>query len=133
VRIVPYTGAEKESLQAALDRHRDAVVWKTQGVSDEDLRRPVTPSGTNLIGLVKHLGSVEYGWFCETFGRESDAVVFEDADPDADMRAAPGESTADILAYYARARAAADAVIAELDSRRRAPPGTARRSRCAGC
>jgi Protein of unknown function (DUF664) len=115
VRIVPYTGGEKESLQAALDRHRDAVVWKTQGVSDEDLRRPMTPSGTNLIGLVKHLGSVEYGWFCETFGRESDAVVFEDADPDADMRAAPGESTADILAYYARARAAADAVIGELD------------------
>jgi uncharacterized damage-inducible protein DinB len=114
-RIVPYTGGEKESLRAALDRHRDVVVWKTRGLTDEQLRRTMTPTGTNLIGLVKHLGSVEYGWFCDTFGRESDAVRFDDAEPDADMRAAPGESTAQILDYYARAREAADAVIAELD------------------
>ena len=50
------------------------MVWKAQGVSDEDLRRPDdAQSARTCIGLVKHLGSVEYGWFCETFGRESDA------------------------------------------------------------
>lgn len=112
---VPYTGSEKESLQASLDRHRDAVLWKVEGVSDEDLRRPLTPSGTNLIGLVKHLAAVEYGWFCETFGRPVEPLPFDPDEPDADLRAAPGETTGAILAFYARARAAADAVIADLD------------------
>jgi hypothetical protein len=37
--------------------------------SDEDLRRPMVASGTNLLGMLKHLASVEYGWFCMTFGR----------------------------------------------------------------
>jgi hypothetical protein len=58
---------------------------------------------------------VEYGWFCETFGRESEAIPFDDDDPDADMLAKPDETTAAILAYYGRARAAADRVIDELD------------------
>jgi uncharacterized damage-inducible protein DinB len=112
---VPFTGGEKQSLHVSLDRHRDVVLWKTDGLSDEQLRRPMTPSGTNLLGLVKHLGSVEYGWFCETFGRESKALAFDENDPDADMRADPGETTADILAYYGRARSAADRVIDELE------------------
>ncbi|MQA97525.1 MAG: DUF664 domain-containing protein [Streptosporangiales bacterium] len=116
MRRVPPLGGEKESLHVALDRHRDVVVWKLEGLDDERLRRPMTPSGTNLLGLVKHLASVEYGWFCETFGRpvhDELPPVFEV--PEADMRAEPGESTADILAFYARARAAADRAIAEID------------------
>ena len=112
---VPYTGGEKESLHAALDRHRDVVLWKLQGLDDEQLRRRITPSGTNLLGLVKHLASVEYGWFCETFGRASDAIPFDESNPDADMRAEPHETTQAIVEYYGRARAAADHAIEELD------------------
>ncbi|GAB7190482.1 DinB family protein [Kineococcus sp. NUM-3379] len=112
---VPYAAGEKETLHAALDSHRDVVVWKLQGLDDEQLRRALTPSGTSLLGLVKHLASVEYGWFCTTFGRPSQEVRFEESDPDADWRVEPGESTEDVLAYYARARAAADAAVAELD------------------
>lgn len=108
-------GAEKESLHASLDRHRDIVLWKLDGLDDEQLRRPMVPSGTNLIGLVKHLASVEYMWFCGTFGRPSDEIPFDRNDPNADMRAAPAESTDDIVAYYGRSRAAADAVLDELD------------------
>jgi hypothetical protein len=89
---VPFTGGEKESLHVSLDRHRNAVVWKLEGLDDTQARRPMTPSGTNLLGLVKHLASAEYGWFCETFGRESDAVPFDPDDPDADMRAEPHET-----------------------------------------
>jgi Protein of unknown function (DUF664) len=103
---VPFTGAEKESLHVSLDRHRDVVVWKLEGLADTQRRRPMTPSGTNLLGLVKQLASAEYGWFCETFGRESDAVPFDPDDPDADMRAEPHETTAGIVEYYGRARAA---------------------------
>ena len=112
--IVPYTGGEKESLQASLDRHREVVLWKLEGLDDEQLRRPMTPSGTNLLGLVKHLAAVEYGWFCETFGRETEPLPFDPDDENADLRVGPQESTADILAFYARARAAADRVIDEL-------------------
>ncbi|NRQ33470.1 DinB family protein [Nonomuraea sp. NN258] len=114
-RRVPFTGDEKESLHVSLDRHRDAVVWKLDGLDDEQVRRRLTPSGTSLLGVVKHLAVVEYGWFCEPFGREREPYSFKiEADGD-DMRVEPDETTADILALYARARAAADQVIADLD------------------
>lgn len=111
---VPFTGGEKESLRASLDRHREVVLWKVEGLDDEALRRPLTPSGTNLLGLVKHLAANEYGWFCETFGREVEPLPFDADDPEADLRVEPGESTADVLAFYARSRAAADRAIAEV-------------------
>ncbi|MFJ9774928.1 DinB family protein [Kitasatospora sp. NPDC101157] len=116
VKIVPFTGSEKESLHTALDRHRDVVLWKVQGLDDEQLRRPMTPSGTNLLGLVKHLGGAELGWFRETFGLETGPLPFDiDADESSDMRIEPHESTADVLAFYARARAAADEAIDQLE------------------
>jgi len=108
---VPFTGAEKESLKVSLDRHRDAVLWKLEGLGDDDLRRPMVPSGTSLLGLVKHLAAVEYGWFCDTFGREIEPLPFDDDD----LRVRPEETTEDILAFYGRARAAADQAIDELD------------------
>jgi len=114
-RRVPFRGGEKESLHVALDRHRDAILWKLDGLSDADLRRQMTPSGTSLLGMVKHLASVEYAWFCSTFGRETEQLpVLTKSDPDADFRIEPHETTADILAFYARARAAADQAIQEL-------------------
>lgn len=114
-QLVPLTGGEKESLHVSLDRHRDAVLWKLEGLGDEQLRRPMTPSGTSLLGLVKHLAAVEYGWFCFTFGRETEPLPFRDDDPDADLRVEPTETTMDIVEFYGRARTAADQVIEELD------------------
>jgi hypothetical protein len=113
-RRVSATGGEKESLLASLERHRDVVGWKLAGLDDEAVRRPMTPSGTSLLGLVKHLGADEYGWFCETFGRPTEPLPFDDDDPDADLRLRPEETTAEVFAFYGRARAAADAVIADL-------------------
>ena len=108
---VPFLGGEKESLHVALDRHRDAVLWKLEGLSDEDLRRPMTPSGTSLLGLVKHLASVEYAGFCMTFGRQTEPLPFSDDDPDADLRVRPDETSDQVLAFYSRARSASDRVI----------------------
>ena len=120
IRSVPGTAGEKETLHVALDRHRDVVLWKLEGLDDEQLRRPMTPSGTTMLGLVKHLAAVEYGWFCDTFGRPTepriealDAAVA--IDPDADWRVEQDESTADILDFYARARAAAELAVQEID------------------
>jgi Protein of unknown function (DUF664) len=113
---VPFIGGEKESLQASLDRHRDAVLWKLDGLDYASLHRPMTPSGTSLLGLVKHLAGVEYEWFCETFGRPSEPMPFEtEAAPESDMRAQPEDTTESIVAFYARARAASDKVIGDLD------------------
>ncbi|HEY2813759.1 MAG TPA: DinB family protein [Acidimicrobiales bacterium] len=111
---VPFTGDEKTSMLVAINRHRDAAVWKLDGLDDEQLRRPMVPSGSSLLGIVKHMAYVEYGWFCETFGRETEDVSFDENDPDADSRIEPGESTADVLAFYARARAAADQAVDEI-------------------
>jgi uncharacterized damage-inducible protein DinB len=111
---VPFKADEKTSLHVALDRHRDVVLWKLDGLDDEQLRRPMTPSGTNLLGLVKHLAYVEWGWFCEPFGREVETLPVDEDDPDSDLRVRPEEATGDGLGAYARARAAADKVIDEL-------------------
>ncbi|ABS06135.1 DinB family protein [Kineococcus radiotolerans] len=107
---VPLRGEEKASLHISLDRHRDAVLWKLEGLDEEQLRRPMTPTGTNLLGLVKHLAGVEYEWLPKTYGRATEPL---ETDVVADMNAGPHESTADIVAFYGRARAASDAVIAE--------------------
>ncbi len=112
---VPFTGSEKESLFASLERHRAAVLWKIENLDDASLRRGMTPSGTNLLGLVKHLAAVEYAWFCETFGVPTEPLPFDQDDENADLRVRPDETTQDVLAFYARARAAADQVIAAYD------------------
>ncbi|OLZ70816.1 hypothetical protein AV521_12425 [Streptomyces sp. IMTB 2501] len=111
--MTPYSAGEKQTLHASLNRHRDAVLWKLQGLDDEQLRRPMTPTGTNLLGLVKHLASVEYGWFVETFGGETEPLWFDPYENE-DMRITPDEATDRIIAFYGRARAAADAMITEL-------------------
>ena len=112
---MPYTGGEKESLQASLNRHRDAVVWKLQGLGDTELRRAMLPSGNTLLGLVKHLATWEYIWICRTFGHPAEQLPIDGGDDCADVRIEPGDSTAGILAFYSRARAAADQVIGEVD------------------
>jgi uncharacterized damage-inducible protein DinB len=96
----------KADLVRYLNRARDALIWKLDGLSEYDVRRPMTPTGTNLLGLVKHVASVEFGYFGETFGRpfpESLPWLDDGADPNADMWAAPGESREYIVGLYRRA------------------------------
>ena len=59
----PYLGDEAETLAGFLDFHRATLLWKLEGLDDEQLRRPMVPSGTSLLGLVKHLAYVERWWF----------------------------------------------------------------------
>jgi hypothetical protein len=70
------TGSDpKADLHLYLQAARDALLWKLDGLSEYDLRRPLTPTGTNLLGLVKHVALVESGYFGETFGRPFDAPL----------------------------------------------------------
>lgn len=107
----------KADLHAYLQRGRDALLWKLEGLSEHDVRRPLVPSGTNLLGLVTHLTGVELGYFAETFGRPFDDPPwwFPDSDePNVDMWARPEESRAEVVHRYRRVCAHSDEVIRSL-------------------
>ena len=108
----------KSDLKRYLQEAREALLWKLEGLSEYDVRRPLVRTGTNLLGLVKHVASVEFGSFGETFGRPSGEPLpwFEaDAEPNADMWATVDESREQIVALYHRAWVHSDATINALD------------------
>jgi uncharacterized damage-inducible protein DinB len=107
----------KADLHRYLQIARDALLWKLESASEYDVRRPMVPSGTNLLGLVKHVASVEAGYFGETFGRpfrEPLPWVDEDAEPNADMWATADEPRHQIVALYRRVWAHSDVTIDTL-------------------
>ena len=108
----------KPDLHRYLRTARDVLMWKLDGLSEYDIRRPMTPTGTNLLGLIKHVASVELGYFGDTFGRPSGEPLpwFEPgAEPNADMWAAADETRDQIIGLYQRAQAHSDATIEALE------------------
>jgi uncharacterized damage-inducible protein DinB len=106
----------KEHLHQYLRDAREALLWKMDNLSEYDVRRPLVPTGTNLLGLVKHVASTASGYFGVTFGRPfPEPIPWLGGEPDADMWAAPGESRADIVGMYRRVWQHADETIAALD------------------
>jgi len=99
------TADQTADLRRYLQSARDALLWKLEGLSEYDQRRPMVPTGTNLLGLVKHMAGVEAGYLGETFGRtfpEELPWMAEDAEDNADMWATPHESSAEIVELYRR-------------------------------
>src|SRR5215207_5618210 len=109
----------KEELHRKLQAARAGVLSKLDGLSEYDLRRPMTPTGTNLLGLVKHLAGVEYGYLGDSFNRPASETMswIEDGSiwESADMWATPDESSEYLIGLYQRACAHADQTIADLD------------------
>jgi uncharacterized damage-inducible protein DinB len=107
----------KSDLRRYLQTARDALLWKLEGLSEYDVRRPMTPTGTNLLGLVKHAATAELEYFGRVFGRPSDmgAPWDDESDPNGDFYAKPDESREDIVEFYRRAREHANATIEALD------------------
>jgi uncharacterized damage-inducible protein DinB len=96
---------------------REGLLSKLDGLSEYDAHRPLTPTGTSLLGLVKHVASVELGYLGETFGRPSgrDLPWFADgAEPDADMWATADESREEIIELHRFSAAHCDATIEAL-------------------
>jgi hypothetical protein len=107
----------KGFLHDSLRRSRDAILWKLEGLSDYDARRPLVPTGTNLLGLVKHLTYGQAWYFGRCFDRPLAEQLTEwddGAEPNADMYARADESRTFIVERYERACAHADATIDEL-------------------
>jgi uncharacterized damage-inducible protein DinB len=108
----------KADLHRYLQMAREALLWKLDGLSDHDVRRPMTPTGTNLLGLVKHVASVEVGYLGVVFGRpfgEPLPWYADGAEPNADMWATADESREQIVGLYHQAWAHSDVTIHTLE------------------
>ena len=107
----------KTELHRYLQSGREALLWKLEDLTEYDIRRPLVPTGTNLLGLVKHTAGVEAGYFGDTFGRpfpEPLPFMADDAEPNADLWATAAESREQIVALYRRVWEHADATIRAL-------------------
>ena len=124
----------KAALQHYLQEARDALLWKLEGLGERDLRLPRTPTGTNLLGIVRHVANVEIGYFGPTFGREwphpdhplrvgdEDA----DADPQADWWVPADVSAAEVAEFYRQVGRSATRPSPTSRSTRAAPSVVAR-------
>jgi uncharacterized damage-inducible protein DinB len=110
-------GELKSDLIDYLQGARDALVWKLDGLSEYDIRRPMTPTGTNLLGLVKHTTGSHLRYFGTVFARDLGVELpwaSETFEPSADMWATPEESRNEITSLYRAVCAAADTTINDL-------------------
>jgi uncharacterized damage-inducible protein DinB len=111
---------EKQTLHQYLQNAREVLLWKLEGLSDYDVRRPMTPTGTNLLGLVKHCAGVE----CQYFGGVVDRPFSgedgldwredDDAELSGHMYATAAESREQVTDFYRQVWAHSDATIQEL-------------------
>jgi uncharacterized damage-inducible protein DinB len=111
---------EKTVLLRYLRSSRDDLIWKLDGLSERDARLPRTPTGNNLLGVIKHCLNVEAGYFGPTFGREfptpQELVPMEayDEDPQADWYARADETKDGLVDLYRRVALFADQTIEQL-------------------
>ncbi|WP_433381657.1 DinB family protein [Actinoplanes sp. CA-142083] len=107
----------KANLHRYLREAREALLGKLDGLPEYDVRRPLVPTGTNLLGLVKHVSSVTAGYFGEVFDRPFPEFIpglHEDDEPNADMWATADESRDAVIGLWHRVWAHADATIEAL-------------------
>jgi uncharacterized damage-inducible protein DinB len=108
---------EKGTLLHYLRRCRADLLSKLDGLDEYEVRRPMTPTGTNLLGLVKHVASVELGYSTDVFGRPSGRELpwfADDAEPDADFWAPPEETREEIVELHHFSAAHSDATVEAL-------------------
>ena len=107
----------KDYLRNELHWIREAVVWKLDGLAEYDVRRPLTSTGTNLLGLVKHLATWEARYFGDVFDRPLPEPLPRWDDKSAegtDFWAAEHESREEIIDFYRRVWRHSDATIDAL-------------------
>jgi hypothetical protein len=108
----------KADLQLYLQEGRNVLLWKLDGLSSYDARRPMTPTGTNLLGLVKHVTGIEADYLGTVFGRPfPEPLPWLDgpSEPNADLWATVDELQDELVSRYQRVSAHADATIAAND------------------
>jgi hypothetical protein len=106
----------KADLHEYLQSGREVMLWKLEGLSEYDARRPVVPTGTNLLGLVRHVASIETGYFGHVFGRPFPEPLswMDDGEPNGDMWVRSDETRRSVVEFCRRAWAHSDATIHAL-------------------
>ena len=106
----------KADLHEYLQSGREVMLWKVEGLSEYDARRPLVPTGTNLLGLVRHVASIETGYFGSVFGRPFPEPVpwMEDGESNGDMWVRSGETRDSVVEFCRRVWAHSDTTIAAL-------------------
>ncbi|WP_426300484.1 DinB family protein [Arthrobacter sp. R-11] len=108
---------EKATLHHYLSAGRKELLAKLDGLNGYDVRRPMTPTGTNLLGLVKHVASVQLDYFSGVFGRPSGRELpwlADGAEPDADLWVPAEESLESVIELHHFSAAHSDATIDQL-------------------
>nr|WP_232668433.1 DinB family protein [Pseudonocardia sp. TRM90224] len=105
-------------LHRYLQEARNGVVGALDGLSEYDVRRPMTPTATSLLGLVKHLAGVEFGYLGDSVGRPAPVrlpwVEDESIWDSADMWATADESREELVELYRTAWRHSDESIDQL-------------------
>jgi hypothetical protein len=107
----------KEYLHSDLREIRETMLWKLDGLPEYDIRRPLTLTGTNLLGLVKHLSISESRYFGEVFDRPFPEPLprwDNAAERGAGMWATEHETREEIIDRYRRVWEHSDATISAL-------------------
>lgn len=109
----------KDVLHACLKQQREALLWKLEGLGERAARMPMTATGSNLLGIVKHVASVESGYLGAVFGRPGVdelpwMVEADEKGNNADMWATAEQDIAWVAAFYRRVSAHSDRTIDEL-------------------
>jgi uncharacterized damage-inducible protein DinB len=127
----PYAGDERTTLVGFLDYLRETMIWKLEGLSEEQARWKPAASSNSLLAMVKHLGYVENWWFSTCFHGDEDPLPYSSDDPDADFRVGDHETVAGVIAFYRSEIHKSNKVVAEasaLEDMSAIPARDARRS-----
>jgi hypothetical protein len=91
---------ERATLEGTLDWYRAIVQRKVEGLSLEQSKEVMTPTGLSLLGVIKHLGWVERGWFREVFAGEDVPSIDSENDNSAEFAIGPDETIESVLGFY---------------------------------
>ena len=112
----PFVADERAMLDAWLDYHRVTLLWKCEGLDDEQLKtRSAEPSSLTLLGLVRHMAEVERGWFRGFLGDPAPPLYCSDDDPDADFDRVDGADAAADIETFRREIDACRALVGPHD------------------
>ena len=107
----------KNDMHSYLHDARETLAWKLGGLDEYDARRPMTPTGTNLLGLLKHSAGTHVRYFGDVFARSGAPMLpwgRTVSEPNIEFWATAEESRDDIMSVCREAWVFADATIDEL-------------------
>ena len=105
-------GTELELFQQFIDLNRRTVLWKLDGLSDEQAKMRVVGSETTLLGIVNHLAHVERYWVQAVLGGQTVDLPWSSGE-DADWILADDQTVASVVAFFQEEIAVSDRIIAQ--------------------